>query len=308
MPFPIDLPTGPAAPPRLRLPRRAPAPDRGQRCGPRATGRELTCSGPGSWPLTFPDRMIGLQTPGPAALRGVRRPAGQAERLPRHVAACRLVACSTSWPTTPIAMRATRPPSAMRSGKLLSHGKPVAMTEFFGRCPYAGAAAKGGPAGPSSTRAADPPRLDGDYTRDEGEQVRYFEELTQVPRRRRRPRVCTCSPPITPCATPTTLAPRPRPGQLRVVSMFWWSAPDQGWADQAPRPRHPGQGQRQHQRVAGASRGTAPSFGLMSLIFPNGCVAPPSRARKPGDGFCPVSAKVARPGSMPARTWPNIAR
>jgi hypothetical protein len=64
-------------------------------------------------------------------------------------------------------------------GKLLSHGKPVAVTEF-GCCPYAGAAAKGGTGWAIVDYATDPPRLDGDYTRDEGEQVRYFTELTAV--------------------------------------------------------------------------------------------------------------------------------
>jgi hypothetical protein len=59
------------------------------------------------------------------------------------------------------------------------HGKPVAVTEF-GCCCYAGAADRGGMGWAILDDDADPPRLDGDYVRDEQEQVRYLEELLPV--------------------------------------------------------------------------------------------------------------------------------
>ncbi|MEU8192155.1 hypothetical protein AB0C10_00060 [Microbispora amethystogenes] len=59
------------------------------------------------------------------------------------------------------------------------HGKPVAVTEF-GTCAYTGAGARGGMAWAIVDRSMSPPRLDGDYVRDEGEQVRYLRELLTV--------------------------------------------------------------------------------------------------------------------------------
>lgn len=59
------------------------------------------------------------------------------------------------------------------------HGKPVVVTEF-GTCAYTGAGARGGMAWAIVDWTATPPRLDGDYHRDEGEQVRYFRELLDV--------------------------------------------------------------------------------------------------------------------------------
>ena len=59
------------------------------------------------------------------------------------------------------------------------HGKPVAVTEF-GCCCYAGAADRGGLGWAILDATADEPRLDGDYVRDEQEQVRYLEELLPV--------------------------------------------------------------------------------------------------------------------------------
>jgi hypothetical protein len=59
------------------------------------------------------------------------------------------------------------------------HGKPVAITEF-GCCAYRGAADRGGMGWAIIDMEADPPRLDGDYVRDEGEQVRYLTELLSV--------------------------------------------------------------------------------------------------------------------------------
>jgi hypothetical protein len=55
-------------------------------------------------------------------------------------------------------------------------GKPVAVTEF-GCCCYAGAADRGGMGWAIVDADADPPQLDGDYVRDDQEQVRYLQEL-----------------------------------------------------------------------------------------------------------------------------------
>src|SRR5262249_36531547 len=63
--------------------------------------------------------------------------------------------------------------------KQLRHGKPLAVTEF-GCCGYAGAAARGGMGWAIIDDSTDPPRLDGDYVRDESEQVRYLEELNAI--------------------------------------------------------------------------------------------------------------------------------
>jgi hypothetical protein len=68
--------------------------------------------------------------------------------------------------------------------KQLQHGKPLAVTEF-GCCAYAGAGDRGGMGWAiiDSTGIDDStgsPRLDGDYVRDESEQVRYLEELDGI--------------------------------------------------------------------------------------------------------------------------------
>ncbi len=63
--------------------------------------------------------------------------------------------------------------------KRLQHGKPLAVTEF-GCCAYAGAADRGGMGWAIIDASTDPARLDGDYVRDESEQVRYLEELTAI--------------------------------------------------------------------------------------------------------------------------------
>ncbi|WP_328378663.1 hypothetical protein OHB13_25865 [Streptomyces sp. NBC_00440] len=61
----------------------------------------------------------------------------------------------------------------------LAHGKPVVATEF-GCCTYRGAGLRGGTGWTIVDEQAQPPALDGEYTRDEGEQVRYFDELLTV--------------------------------------------------------------------------------------------------------------------------------
>jgi hypothetical protein len=58
-------------------------------------------------------------------------------------------------------------------------GKPVAVTEF-GCCTYRGAAERGGTGWMILDRNADPPMLDGEYERDEDEQVRYLHELLEA--------------------------------------------------------------------------------------------------------------------------------
>jgi hypothetical protein len=58
-------------------------------------------------------------------------------------------------------------------------GKPVAITEF-GCCTYAGAAGKGGMGWAIIDYETSPARLDGDYARDEDEQVRYLNDLLTV--------------------------------------------------------------------------------------------------------------------------------
>ena len=63
--------------------------------------------------------------------------------------------------------------------KQLQHGKPLAVTEF-GCCGYAGAADRGGMGWAIIDASTDPPRLDGDYLRDETEQVRYLAELNTI--------------------------------------------------------------------------------------------------------------------------------
>ncbi|MBP2705932.1 hypothetical protein JOL79_19170 [Microbispora sp. RL4-1S] len=59
------------------------------------------------------------------------------------------------------------------------HGKPLAVTEF-GTCAYTGAGTRGGLAWTIVDWAADRPRLNGDYVRDEDEQVRYLRESLAV--------------------------------------------------------------------------------------------------------------------------------
>jgi hypothetical protein len=60
--------------------------------------------------------------------------------------------------------------------KQLQHGKPLAVTEF-GCCAYAGAGGRGGMGWAIIDDSTGQPCLDGDYVRDESEQVRYLEEL-----------------------------------------------------------------------------------------------------------------------------------
>ena len=58
-------------------------------------------------------------------------------------------------------------------------GKPVAVTEF-GSCTYTGAGERGGMGWAIVDDKADPPQLNGEYVRDEQEQVRYLQELLPI--------------------------------------------------------------------------------------------------------------------------------
>lgn len=58
-------------------------------------------------------------------------------------------------------------------------GRPVAITEF-GCCTYGGASSRGGNGWMIVDQQADPPSLNGDYRRDEGEQVRCFSDLMAI--------------------------------------------------------------------------------------------------------------------------------
>jgi hypothetical protein len=59
------------------------------------------------------------------------------------------------------------------------HGKPLAATEF-GCCTYRGAAERGGMGWAIVDYDADPPRIVGDYIRDEEEQARYLREMISL--------------------------------------------------------------------------------------------------------------------------------
>jgi hypothetical protein len=61
----------------------------------------------------------------------------------------------------------------------LRHAKPLAVTEFS-CCGYPGAADRGGLGWAILDTSAEPPVLDGDYVRDEHEQVTYLRELTEI--------------------------------------------------------------------------------------------------------------------------------
>ena len=197
-PFPCELATDQLAPlfSRLRGPRRASAPDRRER-GPGDGLRADAVRGgflPGG---TVYERIQGLQAGGtqlyaafaalPGKLNGFLAATAEAAR---SRFAGPLTYASGMWepvdwaPFDIAATDAYRDASnagTFRSElrKQLQHGKPLAVTEF-GCCGYAGAGDRGGMGWAMIDDSADPPRLDGDYVRDEAEQVRYLEELNAV--------------------------------------------------------------------------------------------------------------------------------
>jgi hypothetical protein len=60
-----------------------------------------------------------------------------------------------------------------------AHGKPVVATEF-GSCTYRGAGARGGMGWAIVDKNTEPPTLDGEYVRDESEQVTYLHEMLAI--------------------------------------------------------------------------------------------------------------------------------
>lgn len=63
--------------------------------------------------------------------------------------------------------------------KYFAHGKPVVITEF-GCCTYQGAEKKGGYGWAIVDWKAEPPRLKGEFVRDEGTQAQYLMELIRI--------------------------------------------------------------------------------------------------------------------------------
>lgn len=162
------------------------------------TGCELTLFGAGFLPgRTFYERIQRLKSPGPrlyAAFARLPRKlngflAATAEAARSRFAGPLTYAAGmwepVDWSPFDIvstdAYRDASNAGTFRSKlrKQLRHGKPLAVTEF-GCCGYAGAADRGGMGWAIIDGSADPPRLDGDYVRDEAEQVRYLEELNAI--------------------------------------------------------------------------------------------------------------------------------
>jgi len=163
------------------------------------TGCELTLFAAGFLPgADVYARIAGLQTPGPELYAAYGAMTAKLNSfLAETVAAARarfagpVTYASGMWepvdwePFDIVAADAYR--DATNAGgfraelrKFLGHGKPLAVTEF-GCCPYAGAAGRGGMGWAIIEAAADgPPQLDGDYVRDEGEQVRYLRALRAI--------------------------------------------------------------------------------------------------------------------------------
>ena len=161
-------------------------------------GCELTLFGAGFLPGgTVYERIQGLQSHGPRLYAAFARLPGKLNgflaataEAARSRFAGPLTYASGMWEPVDwrlfdiVATDAYRDASNARTfrselRKRLQHGKPLAVTEF-GCCGYAGAADRGGMGWAIIDASADPPRLDGDYVRDESEQVRYLAELTAI--------------------------------------------------------------------------------------------------------------------------------
>ena len=163
------------------------------------TGCELTLFAAGFLPgVTAYDRIAGLQHPGPelyaaygamtAKLNGflAETAAAARARFGGPVTYASGMWEPVAWEPFDIvatdayrdATNAERFREELR--KFLGHGKPLAVTEF-GCCPYAGAADRGGMGWAIIEAAADgPPQLNGDYARDEAEQVRYLHDVLAI--------------------------------------------------------------------------------------------------------------------------------
>ena len=197
-PFPCELTTGELAPLLADCADRA---EHLRRSGANVVlvmGCELTLFGAGFLPGgTVYERIQGLQSRGPRLYAAFARLPGKlngflaaAAEAARSRFAGPLTYASGMWepvdwsPFDIVATDAYR--DADNTGtfrselrKRLQHGKPLAVTEF-GCCGYAGAAGRGGMGWAIIDTGTDPPRLDGDYRRDESEQVRYLEELHAI--------------------------------------------------------------------------------------------------------------------------------
>jgi hypothetical protein len=156
------------------------------------TGCELTLFAAGFLPgANVYARIAGLQAPGPELYAAYGAMTGKLNGFLAETAAAvrerfggRVTYASGMWepvgwePFDIVATDAYRDATNAEGfreelRKFLRHGKPLAVTEF-GCCPYAGAADRGGMGWAIIDPAADgPPRLNGDYVRDESEQVRY---------------------------------------------------------------------------------------------------------------------------------------
>lgn len=161
------------------------------------TGCELSLWSAGFLPGTISDRIAGLQSGSQQMLQAL---AAMPERLNGFFAETTEAARSrfggplsyASAPWEPVdwqcfdvaAIDAYR--DAGNAGtfrdeirRQLRYGKPLAITEF-GCAGYAGAADRGGMGWAIVDESTDPPQLDGDYVRDETEQVRYLRDLHQI--------------------------------------------------------------------------------------------------------------------------------
>ena len=197
-PFPCELTTGQLAPLFADCADRA---EHLRRAGARvvlATGCELTLFAAGFLPGDdVYQRIAGLQSPGPELYAAFgTMPARLNGFLAETAAAARerfagpLTYASGMWEPVdwqPFDIAATdayrdatnAPGFRAELSKQASAGKPLVVTEF-GCCGYAGAADRGGTGWAIIEPDADPPRLDGDYARDEAEQVRYMQELHAI--------------------------------------------------------------------------------------------------------------------------------
>jgi hypothetical protein len=197
-PFPCELTAGQLAPLFADCAERA---EHLRRAGARvvlATGCELTLFADGFLPGDdVYQRIAGLQSPGPelyaafgamhARLNGflAETAAAARERFAGPLTYASGMWEPVDWQPFDIAAtdayrdatNAPRFPAEL--AKQAAAGKPLAVTEF-GCCTYAGAGDRGGTGWAIIEADADPPQLDGDYVRDEAEQVRYMQELHAI--------------------------------------------------------------------------------------------------------------------------------
>ncbi len=162
------------------------------------TGCELTLFAAGFLPGgNVYQRIAGLQSPGPELYAAFGAMAARLNGFLAETAAAarerfagQLTYASGMWepvdwqPFDIVATDAYRDATNAERFRAELHkqavpGKPLVVTEF-GCCGYAGAADRGGTGWAIIEADAGPPRLDGDYVRDEAEQVRYLQELHSI--------------------------------------------------------------------------------------------------------------------------------